>query len=140
MDEPRRALERWQAGQGELAPITKLLGIQLTQLSIGAATVSMKVQPDHLNHVGEFHGGLLPAIMDVAFGVALFSVLDPGQGLSTVDMNVSFFKRVRSGRIRATAQVVRRGRQMAYLECVATNSADELICKGTSTWIITQPL
>ena len=108
-------------------PFFRLMGINLGPLGKGVAELSMQVRPDMLNGVGWLQGGLFTALSDEAMALALFTVLDEGEGIATISESTSFLQGIRKGRIKAMGRVVKRGRNVAFLEGIVTNS-DEGSC------------
>ena len=108
-------------------PFFRLMGIELGPLGKGVAELSMQVRPDMLNGVGWLQGGLFTALCDEAMALALFTVLDEGEGIATISESTSFLQGIRKGRIKAVGRVVKRGRNVAFLEGIVTNS-DEGSC------------
>ncbi len=108
-------------------PFFRLMGIELGPLGKGVAELSMQVRPDMLNGVGWLQGGLFTALCDEAMALALFTVLDEGEGIATISESTSFLQGIRKGRIKSVGRVVKRGRNVAFLEGIVTNS-DEGSC------------
>jgi len=73
-------------------PFFRLMGINLGPLGKGVAELSMPVRPDMLNGVGWLQGGLFTALSDEAMALALFTVLDEGEGIATISESTSFLQ------------------------------------------------
>lgn len=110
-------VERWRAGELELAPITGLLGIRPVSLGDGAAEVEMSAGERLHNAMGTLHGGVLLDLADVAMGVAMATVAAAGETFSTLSSSIAYLRPVRAGRLTAAARVVQRGRTTGHLEC-----------------------
>lgn len=121
-----------------LAPVTDRLGIRLLSWADGEAIMEMDTDESMHNAMGTVHGGTFVNLADAAFGCALATTLTDDETLSTLDIHASYFKPVVSGRLRATARLIRRGKRTAYLECEVVNSADELVAKLVSTCMVVQ--
>jgi len=65
-------------------PFFRLMEIELGPLGKEVAELSMQVRPDMLNGVGWLQGGLFTALCDEAMALALFTVLDEGEGIATI--------------------------------------------------------
>jgi uncharacterized protein (TIGR00369 family) len=118
-------------------PFFRLMGIVLGPFEGGEATLSMRVRPDMLNGEGWLQGGLFTALSDEAMALALFTVLDEGQGIATISESTSFLQGIRKGSITATGRVIKRGRCVAFLEGTATNSEDgSLLAKTWASFAI----
>jgi len=69
-----------------------------------------------LNGAGWLQGGLFTAICDEAIALALFTRLEDDENIATISESTSFLQGVRSGRIAATGKVVKKGRNVAFME------------------------
>lgn len=125
----------WRRGDLELAPVTRLLGIEPVELEAGRAVVAMDAGSDHHNVMGTVHGGLLVALADVATGVALATTLD-GEGFTTLYQGMSHLRPTSGARLTATAHVTRRGRQAAHAECSIADADGRLLAEASSVWSI----
>ncbi len=120
-------------------PFFRLMGIELGPLGKGVAELSMQVRPDMLNGVGWLQGGLFTALCDEAMALALFTVLDEGEGIATISESTSFLQGIRKGRIKAVGRVVKRGRNVAFLEGIVTNSDDGSCLSETVASFVIMP-
>ena len=125
-------VEKWLAGQLELAPITTLLGVKPLSLGQGEAKIEM-IAGKHLhNAMGTLHGGIFCDLADVAIGAALATVTAEGESFSTLQLQMSYFLPLVEGRLTAHARVVRRGRGTAHLECDLEDGEGRLVARATS--------
>jgi uncharacterized protein (TIGR00369 family) len=92
------------------------MGIDIGNYGSGRAELFMTVRPDMHNGVGWLQGGLYTALCDEAMALALFTVLDKGAAIATISESTSFLQGVRSGRIRAAGEVVKKGRSVAFMK------------------------
>jgi uncharacterized protein (TIGR00369 family) len=120
-------------------PFFRLMRINLGPLGKGVAELSMQVRPDMLNGVGWLQGGLFTALSDEAMALALFTVLDEGEGIATISESTSFLQGIRKGRIKAVGRVVKRGRNIAFLEGIVTNSDDGSCLSETVASFVIMP-
>ena len=99
-------------------PIASFLKIKVLEVSPGYARVSMKMQPEYLNFNGVVFGGIITAVADHAFSLAINSLTLPS--LST-QFNIHLL---------APAAV---GDELT--EMTVTNQNGKLIAKATGTTI-----
>lgn len=87
-----------------------LSNIEVVSISPGKATTTMEVEEMHLNGVGTVHGGALFTLADFTFALAANS-----HGIVTVaiNANISYFKAVNSGVLRAEARELSSGGRIA---------------------------
>jgi uncharacterized protein (TIGR00369 family) len=138
MSQLSRFVEKWLAGELELAPITTLLGVRPVALGEGEARVELTASERLHNAMGTVHGGILCDLADVAMGAALATVTADGESFTTLQLQMSYFLPVVDGRLGAHARVIRRGRGTAHLECDLQDSEDRLVARATSVCAIRQ--
>lgn len=119
-------------------PAAQLLGIRVTAVSAGSSTVEMEILPQHHNPFQTAHGGILTTLSDTAMGVAFMTTLAEGQYFATLELKTNFLRGAFSGRHRAVARVVHRGRTTGLVECDILNEQDQLVNRATSTCLVLQ--
>lgn len=120
----------------EANPFFVLMGIDVDSFGEGTAKLSMKVRPDMLNGVGWLQGGLYVALCDEAMALALYTVLEEGELIAIISENTSYLRGVRNGLVYAEAQVVRKGRQVAFTEGRVKNTDDELLTETRASFTV----
>lgn len=125
----------WLKGKVRLAPITDLLEIQPVAVEEGLARVTMNAGKAHHNAMGTVHGGIFLDLADVAMGVALATLMEDGEGFTTLEAHASYLRPVLEARLTALARVIRRGKASAYVECEILDG-DQLVAKVASTCLI----
>lgn len=118
------------------APVQKLVGFTLDEIEGGRTVGYLEAGPQHANPMGGLHGGILCDLADAAMGTAFASTLEPEQRSTTVELKINFLRPVRTGRLRAEAKVVKRGRTIGYIECDVTDQRERLIAKASSTCMV----
>lgn len=92
------------------------------------------VDPAHYNPYDMLHGGVVMALLDSAMGHAVATVVHKdGRFNAAAQMNINFLAPVKSGTLRARAQVVKVGKRLAVVEAKATDDAGTLIAIATAT-------
>ena len=117
-------------------PIARLIGFEAQKIADGKATVTLTTGPQHANPMGTLHGGILCDIADAAMGMAFASTLAPGESFTTVELKINFFRPVWEDRLKAEGRVVRRGRNLGYVECEITDDHGRLVAKAASTCLV----
>lgn len=117
-------------------PIARLLGFDPEFVGNGEAVVTLQAGQQHANPMGTLHGGVLCDIADAAMGIAFGSTLDEGESFTTIELKINFFRPVWNARLRAAGRVVRRGRDIGYLECEITDEAARLVAKAACTCLV----
>lgn len=103
----------------------------------GVCTVRGKVQPKHLNINGVVHGGVYATVLDTAMGGAVVSMLGEGESTATTSLYVEFLRGARLGKeLVGHAEVVRRGRHLAFVEGKLGDSEGKQLAQAHGTWYI----
>jgi uncharacterized protein (TIGR00369 family) len=85
-------VEKWLAGDLELAPITKLLEVRPISLGDGEARVEMTASNRLHNAMGTLHGGGVADLADVAMGAALATIAAEGESFTTLQMQMRLLR------------------------------------------------
>ena len=84
------------------------------------------VEVDKEKHWGRtaVHGGLFPALVDVAGAIAVAqTVPDAVKSIeATIEMKINYLKRAKEGDLTATARVIHRGKRVAVCDVDLTNN------------------
>ena len=119
------------------SPVARWLLGTLREVEQGKLAVNYVVREDMLNPMGTLHGGVVAMMMDDVTGTLVYS-LGREYGYTSVNLNCDFLNPARSGEVvRATAQVVRAGKNIVHCECVVTNEEGVIVAKSTSNLIQT---
>lgn len=116
----------------EANPFFVLMDINVVSFGHGKAELSMEVRPDMQNGVGWLQGGIYAALCDEAMALALYTVLDKDESIATISETTTYLQGVRKGRIKAKAQVTKKGRQVAFTEGYLTDDLGEKILSKTN--------
>jgi uncharacterized protein (TIGR00369 family) len=74
---------------------------------------SIEIREDHLSPSGAVHGGVISGFLDFSCGCAAFTSLGKGELCSTVELNVKYFRPLRTGdKVIARAHIVNRGKTL----------------------------
>jgi uncharacterized protein (TIGR00369 family) len=115
----------------------QLLGAELVSESPSDGTIEMAFNPNAsmLNPAGVVQGGIVAAMLDDTMGPALISLTGGKVMPSSIDLNVSFIRPVKPGRVIAKGRVVNRGRSIVFLEAELFDSDGRLLARSTSSAI-----
>ncbi len=124
-EEEQRLAERCTEEMWGADAASRMLGMSVTSVAPGAASVSMPVREDMVNGWQLCHGGLVAALADSAFAVACNS-----RGTVTVaaGFDVSFLESARLGDLLVATATERalRGRSGVY-DVTVTRSSDQTV-------------
>ncbi len=109
----------WKIMAGELPPppAAVLLGVVFKAVDGEAGTVEVEFEakPEFTNPAGSVQGGFLAAMLDDTLGPALTATLNRGEFAPTLNLNVSFERAGKVGRIVGKGRVLRRGKDICFL-------------------------
>jgi uncharacterized protein (TIGR00369 family) len=113
----------------------KFLGIELSEVSRGLVTMHLEAR-EELRQVNDIlHGGSIASLIDTAAAFAVITVLDAGQSATTSDLTIHFLRPVDSGRVTATAKVLRSGRRLVVVTVDVFDNAQTLISTAVTTYL-----
>lgn len=131
-----RRAERELAKRLRQSNTAKQFGFELEAAEAGRAVVRMRVAAMHKQMHGVVHGGVLAALADTAGGLATYLVVPRGTRLATVEMKINFLEPVDRGTLRAEARVLRRGNNLAVVDCDVRGEMGRLAAKALMTFSI----
>lgn len=118
------------------SPYAGHLGIQLTEMQPDMARLTLPFT-DALVTIGTtVHGGAIASLIDTAAMIAAWSgatFTGTPRG-TTVGLTVNYLSAAQHEDIQATARVLRRGRNLVYLDVEVHNASGTLVAKGLVTY------
>ena len=125
-----------EPGDGDF-PLQRYLGMELSGDEPGVGIATVDIGADHLNPNGVVHGAVLFALVDTAMGKATMSVIDePGRYCASIEVSLRFIRPAASGRLTATATVVKRGRTVVHLDARLASDDERLVATAAGTFAI----
>jgi uncharacterized protein (TIGR00369 family) len=127
--------------EDEYRGIGSLIGMRADEVAAGRVVFSLETGPALANPLGIVHGGVAATLLDSAMGCAVHSLMQPGEGYTTLDLNVHYTRGIALdlGRISAIGEVVHRGRRMATAEGRVVDEGGRLLAHGTTTCMVFPP-
>jgi uncharacterized protein (TIGR00369 family) len=119
-------------------PITGTMGFLVTKVEKGYAMAEAIPSFDHYNPIGSVHGGYAATLLDTVLGVSVHTMMDKGQGYTTLEFKVSFIKAITkdTGPIRAEGRVMSAGRRAATAEAHLRDANGKLLAHATTTCLV----
>lgn len=116
-------------------PAAELLGWELIAERPEKGEIEIAFHPDArmLNPHGTVQGGFIAAMLDDTMGPALVSMTDGAMIPASVDLNVSFIRSVKPGRVIGRGRVVSKGKSIAFLESELFDTEGNLLARATSS-------
>jgi len=120
------------------APTSAWLNQQLLELDVedGWVKIGYDLGQAHFNRFGALHGGSIACVMDDVLAVAAGMVAKWGEIAPTLEMKVSYLNQGGAGKHVAEAKVLKRGRQINFLEASLMREDGKVIATATATIMI----
>jgi len=116
-------------------PFAKLLGLEMGELKTGEATLHLTVRDEVTQNQGVMHGGAVASLIDTASAFAVVTQLEPDERVTTTDLTIHYLRPIVSGRLSATARIVRGGRRLFVLSIEVINDQQKLVATAITTYI-----
>jgi len=120
-------------------PIAVTMGFRPIEIEEGRVAFAGDPGEEHYNPIGVVHGGWASTLLDSALGCAVHTTFPQGAAYTTLTLEAKFVRPITrdTGRVRAEAEVVHRGRRQATAEARLVAEADgKLLAHGTSTCMV----
>jgi len=110
----------------------KAMGLVITHASVDEVRCEWDIDERHHQGYGIVHGGVYCGVIETIASIGAHLVA-MGRDQRTVGLenHTSFIRAVRSGRLRAVARPVTRGRTTQVWDGVIHDAADQVVARGT---------
>jgi uncharacterized protein (TIGR00369 family) len=105
------------------------LGAQLQRVVPGECVITLPFSDKASQQQGDFHGGAVGALADIAGGYAALTVAPPNTEVVTVEYKINFLAACQGGALCATGRVVKAGKRIIIASAEVNHLADD----GTQT-------
>jgi uncharacterized protein (TIGR00369 family) len=114
------------------SPFHKLLGLKLDSVDRAAQTLSIRCvygpNVERAPGTGQYHGGAIASLIDIAGDFALIAVL--GHGVPTIDFRVDYLRPASNSDLIAIASVRKAGRTVAVVDIEIREPSGRLVAVG----------
>jgi uncharacterized protein (TIGR00369 family) len=119
-------------------PITSKMGFLVTKVEKGYALAEAIPSFDYYNPIGSVHGGYAATLLDSVLGISVHTMMEKGQGYTTLEFKISFIKAITkdTGPIRAEGRVLSAGRRAATAEAHLRDANGRLLAHATTTCLV----
>ena len=121
------------------SPFAELMDMRVADPDDGSSTVTMPINPSHLQQAGRVQGGIVATLADYAFFRAVKPLLKPGEATTTIEIKINFLAPAESGELIATAKIIGSGRRVIVGEMEVKDQDGKLIAQGLGTYLVIQP-
>ena len=115
-------------------PFAKLMGMQLEDLRLDEAVISLEVRDDLRQPSGVLHGGVTATLIDTAMAFAVRTRLEREAKTATIDLTVHYLRPLVEGKAICTGKVVRAGKRIFTVSADVHNEEGKMIATGLSTY------
>lgn len=118
------------------SPFPALVGLNLDEIEEDRAVMSLAFRDDVVTIGTVVHGGAIATLIDTAATSAAWATPTPPENLrgTTVALNVSYLAAANGVDLRAEARVLRRGKNLSFIDVDVTDGDGKLLAKGTATY------
>jgi uncharacterized protein (TIGR00369 family) len=116
-------------------PYARFLGLQLGEFGDGEASIQLDVRDELKQNQGVVHGGAIASLIDTASAFAVLTRIEITERVTTTDLTIHYLRPLTSGRMTATARILRGGRRLFVLSVEVTNDAEQLVATAVTTYI-----
>ena len=113
----------------------KFLGLEMGEIGDGTASVHLNVRDELLQYHRVVHGGAIASLIDTASAFAVLTRIDLEERVTTTDLTIHYLRPISSGRITATAKIVRGGRRLVVLSVDVTDDSNVLVATAVTTYL-----
>lgn len=120
-------------------PFSKHLGMELEEASEGYARLRLHFQVENTTVMNALHGGAIASLIDTAGAMAAWTTAEIGTPKyfgSTVGVNVNYLSGAIGEDVLAEARILKRGKEIIYVDVRATNEDGKLLAQGTVVYRI----
>jgi acyl-CoA thioesterase len=118
------------------SPYHRLLGIEATEIREGESRIQMLFKQELTHPYGIVHGGAIASLADSAVAMALISLVEPKDRITTIEFKINFFVPVSKGELKAHAKIIHKGSKTAVGDVEVINEGGELVAKVMATYSI----
>jgi uncharacterized protein (TIGR00369 family) len=122
-------------GRAPMPPAAATLGFEFVDADVEAGTIELAFAATKAftNPAGNVLGGFVAAMLFDTVGPALLATLEPDQFQSTLQLNVSFLRPVRPGRLIGKGRIVHRDGDLVFLEAALLDAGGAVVATATAT-------
>ena len=116
-----------------LMPFALHLGVEIDEAAPERAGGSLAWSPELCTAGGVMHGGAILSLADSVGAICAFMNLPEGAATTTIETKTNFFRAVRAGRIRATAEPLHVGRTVIVVLTRIEDDDERPVAQTTQT-------
>ena len=99
------------------SPYYQLLGIEIVKMRKGRATLQLRFRKELTHALGRMHGGAIASLADSAVAMALITLVDPSDRITTIEFKINFCGARGHGEVDGAGQNPSPGRENRRRRC-----------------------
>jgi len=122
-------------------PYFDLQSMRLTEVSWGQASLELALAAKHTQPFGLVHGGVVATLADAAGFWGVYSQLEPGLGMTTVELKVNYLSPTKAeGKLIGQGKCIKLGRNLGLGEASISTDDGRLVAHATTTLMVLSDL
>jgi len=117
-------------------PYYRLLGMEVIEMKEGESKIQMPFKQDLTHPYGIVHGGAIASLADSSVAMALISLVDLRDRITTIEFKINFFTPISKGNLEAHAKIIHKGSKTAVGDVEVKNEEGKLVAKVIATYSI----
>src|ERR1043165_808320 len=113
-------------------PYANFLGLELGEILPGEVRIHIEIRDELKQNQGVVHGGAIASLIDTASAFAVLTQIEEDERVTTTDLTIHSLRPASSGRLVATARIVRGGRRLFVLSVDVHDTAAALIATAVT--------
>jgi acyl-CoA thioesterase len=118
------------------SPYYRLLGMEVMEIKEGESKIQMPFKQGLTHPYRMVHGGAIASLADSSVAMALISLVEPKERITTIEFKINFFAPVSKGDLEAHAKIIHKGSKTAVGDVEVKNEEGKLIAKLIATYSI----
>jgi uncharacterized protein (TIGR00369 family) len=118
------------------SPYYLLLGMEITEIREGESRIQMRFKEELTHPYRIVHGGAIASLADSAVAMALVSLVEPKDRITTIEFKINFFVPISKGELKAHARIIHKGSKTAVGDVDVINEEGKLVAKVIATYSI----
>lgn len=109
------------------------LGCQVERHADGKVTATLEIRQQHLNKMGNVHGGVLAAILDIVMGATAHHTRRDNT-IVTTNLNVHYLSPPRGDKLFATGEIIHQSSKTLTIQGTITSENGKISAHGTGSF------
>jgi uncharacterized protein (TIGR00369 family) len=114
--------------------------MEIKDLKQNQCSLEVRLEEKHLQPFGAVHGGVYASLIDAATFWAVFTSLDEGLGMTTVELKTNYLAPAGKGILHAAGKGIKTGKTLCLGEATVADGEGRLLAHGTATMMIIKDL